>query len=198
MSHWGVRYLSTTSGTKAGKGTRDIHYKMVGCRSGVTLLIRVKTCEESLNGGKVRLLGGGWGACSALSSSYRVLMPVTHQGTLASLRRQHWPATSICPCKQVYIPRWGMDALWLWMAPVSHLSWFDSHISGDLGLGLVGLWFSWPNRESWDSTSWRMPGCQKWFIFFLSSVQEREGGGGSAPGAWCRGEGGRDQSQLAK
>lgn len=28
-----------------------------------------------------------------------------------------------------------------------HLSWFDSHLSCDLGLGLLGLWFSWLNSE---------------------------------------------------
>lgn len=67
---------SWDQGRKREKG--HALYKMVGCRSGVTLLVRIKTCEESLNGGKARLVGG-WGACS-WDAPARVFMPATSSG----------------------------------------------------------------------------------------------------------------------
>lgn len=90
-----------------------------------------------------------------MSSTYRVF----NQGTLVSLR-QHWPATSICPHKQVYPPRWGcsltLDGTSLATSPGLT---FASQVTRDWafwGCGLVG-----PNRESCDSTSWGMLGGQK-------------------------------------
>lgn len=134
---------------------------MAGCGSGVTLLIRAKTCEESLNGGEVRL-AAGQAAGSALSPSYRVFMPATRQGTLASLSA---PACYIYLSTQARLhTKVGMAAPWLGMAP----AWPPLLVTWDWAY--LGRWLNWPNRESCDSTSRGMLGCQKLFISFPSSV----------------------------